>query len=125
MDAKLLIEQLRGQRKRWVEVAPGKRVQILLPTEMEVVRHFLKTVDGKTQLTADLEEVVRYTVGWEGFTEADLLGAGVGASDPAPFDPGLWELTASDHLDWHQTVARALLQGIVDRQVARDVDAKN
>jgi hypothetical protein len=126
LDAKLLLEQMRGQRKRWVQVAEGKRVQILLPTELEVVRHFVKPgADGKVNLSCDIEEVKRFTCGWEGFTEADLLGAAVGAADAVPFDPGLWGLVIEEHLDWVRAVAKALLDGVVERQLAREADAKN
>lgn len=126
MDAKQLIEAMKTQRQRWVDVAPGKRVRILLPTELEVVRHFAKVgAEGKLSLAADFDEVKRFTTGWEGFTEADILGAAVAPADPAAFDPDLWELVAAEHLDWVRSVAQALLQGIVDRQLAREADAKN
>lgn len=125
MDKKVLLETMRSQRKRWVDVAAGKRVQILLPTELEVVRHFLKAQDGKASLSCEVEEVKRFTCGWEGITEADILGAAVGASDPVAFDPEVWGLLIEEHLDWVRTVARALLDGIVERQSQREADAKN
>lgn len=125
MDAKQLLEAMRTQRKRWVDVAPGKKVQILLPTELEVVRHFIKTEDGKPAFSADVDQVKRFTCGWEGFTEADLLGAGVGASDSVAFAPELWDVLIEEHLNWVRVVARALLEGIVQRQSQREADAKN
>lgn len=125
MDAKQLIEQMRAQRKRWVDVAEGKRVQILLPTDMEVSRHFVRMVEGRASVTTDMDAIKRFVIGWDGFTESDLLGASVGASDPAPFDADLWEMLFSDRLDWFQAVAAALITGINERHAAREADAKN
>lgn len=126
LDAKLLLEQMRNQRKRWVDVAEGKRVQILLPTELEVVRHFIKPgADGKAALTCDVEQVKSFTCNWEGFTEVDLVGAGVGASDAVAFDPELWSVLIEEQLPWVRKVAQSLLDGIVERQLRREADTKN
>lgn len=126
MDPKLLLEQMRNQRRRWVDIAEGKRVQIQLPSELEVVQHFIKPgEEGKLSLAADYAEVNRFTVGWEGFTEVDLLGAGVGASDAVPFNADLWSAYAAENLEAVRKVARALLDGIVERQVSREADTKN
>lgn len=126
MDAKVLLETMRNQRKRWVQIAEGKRVQILLPSELEVVQHFIKPSEaGKMNLAADYAEVNRFTVGWEGITEADLLGAAVGASDVVEFSPELWAAFSAENLDAVRKVAQALLEGIVERQLAREADGKN
>jgi hypothetical protein len=126
MDAKLLLEQMRNQRKRWVQLSEGKRVQILLPTELEVVQNFVKPGDeGKLTLAADYPEVQKFVCGWEGITEADLLGAAVGASDAVEFNTELWSAFASENLEHVRKVARALLDGIAERTLAQQADAKN
>jgi hypothetical protein len=124
MDARHLIEQMRAQRKRWVPLSEGKRVQILLPTEVEVFKSFVKNSDGALSIVADYDEVRQFVCGWEGFTEADLL-PGVGASDAVPFHAELWEQVVSENVEWVKLVAQALIDGIVERQRARGDDAKN
>lgn len=126
MDPKVLLEQMRNQRKRWVAIKEGKEVQILLPSELEVVQHFVKPGDeGKLTLAADYAEVQRFVCDWKGITEVDLLGAGVGASDAVPFNADLWAAYAAENLECVRKVARALLDGIGERTLARDADAKN
>jgi hypothetical protein len=126
MDKAGLIQAMRTQRQRWVPVAAGKRVQILLPTELEVIRRFMKLGEGGNYyLAAEFEEVKAFTTNWEGFTEADLLGASIGSADLCGFDPELWDLLVADHTDWLRTVAQALLEGISERMQLRAQDAKN
>lgn len=126
MDAKQLIEQMRQQRRRWLDLKGGKRVRIQMPTDLEVVRDFMAPGDdGKLALRADIDQVRKYVVDWEGFTTADLLGAAVGSDQPAPFDPGIWDLVIQDHLDWVRLIAQGLLDAIVQRQQQRETDAGN
>ena len=107
-----LINQLRAQRQSWVDLEPGKRVQIMRPPESEIGA-FLRVENGRKSMMADLDQVVKFTTGWEGITEADLLGASVGASDAVPFDPALWAEVVADRGDWLKAVAQALLDAIV------------
>lgn len=126
MDAKILLETMRNQRKRWVQIRDGKEVQILLPTEYEVLRHFVEPGEpGKLNLKADYEEVKTFVVGWKGFTEADFLTAAVGSSDPIAFDADLWAAYVADNLECVRKVAQALLEGIGQRTLSREADAKN
>jgi hypothetical protein len=130
MDAQQqqLLAQMETQRKRWVPVAEGKRIQILLPTELAVLTHFVKPADtpgGKAEFSCDVAEVKQYACGWDGITEADLLGAAVGSQDAVAFAPALWAVLVEDRVEWIKPVARALLDGIVERQNQRATDAKN
>ena len=87
MAAKTLAERMRERRAFWVELEPAadgkppKRVQLLRPPETEL---------AAVLAGFKVEHVVAAAVAWEGFTEEDLLGAGVGSTDAAPFSPEAW-----------------------------------
>ena len=98
---------------------------ILLPTEVEIFRHFVKSSGDGLSIVADFDEVKQFVCGWEGFTEADLLGVSVGSDAAVPFHSELWEQIASENMEWVRAVAQALVDGIVERQKARGDDAKN
>ena len=119
-----LIDQLRAQRKTWVDLEPGKRVQIMRPPESEIGK-FLHFEDGQKHMRAELDQVVKYVTGWDGITEADLLGAAVGASDAVPFDAVLWAEVVADRGDWLKLVAQALLDAIVKHFEAKAQAEKN
>lgn len=128
--AERLLAQMRTQRLRWVELEPAadgraaKRVQILRPPENDVADFVTSTPDGRFTLQADLAHVHRYTVGWDGFTEADLVGP-AGSGDAVAFAPELWRAVAEDRLAWLRLVAQALLDAMVEHRAARAADAKN
>lgn len=117
-----LITRLREQRMTWVELAalPGKRVRIIRPTETELAEFF-----QGSRLTVGLEQVKRYVVDWEGFTEADLIGAALGASDPVPFDAALWAEVVADQSAWVRQLAQDLLDHVLAHRVAAAADEKN
>lgn len=128
--AERLIAQMRAQRQSWVEVMPApeggvaKRIKITRPPENEVSSFVASTEDGRFTLQATADHVSRYVVGWDGITEADLVGA-AGGSDPAPFHGDLWRLVVEDRLDWMRTIAQALLDAILTHRAARTEDEKN
>lgn len=107
-----LIEALRAQRQSWVDVEEGKRVQIIRPSESEV-GEFLRGSGKSRSMGAELPQVIKYVTGWDGITEADLLGAAVGSSDLAPFDSELWAEVVKDRAEWLKKVSAALLAAIV------------
>jgi hypothetical protein len=107
-----LITQLRAQRQTWVDLAPGKRVQIIRPAESEI-GDFFRVTNGDRSMVCGLDQVAKFVTGWDGITEADLLGAAVGASDAVPFDAALWAEVVADRSDWLKLVAAALLDAIV------------
>jgi hypothetical protein len=128
--AERLISAMRAQRLSWVELEPAKdgraekRVQITRPPESAMPDFLVKTEDGGYTLKAELRHVEAYTVGWEGITEADLVGP-AGSSDPAAFAPALWSVVVADKLAWLQAVATAILEAIVKHREALDADTKN
>lgn len=117
-----LIKRLREQRMHWIDLdLPGKRVRLIRPTEIEIGQHFVK--DG--QVSVGVAEVERFAVDWDGFTEADLLGAAVGSSDLVPFSPALWAEVVSDKSAWVRKLATDLLDIVIKHSAATKVDAKN
>lgn len=107
-----LIEALRAQRQSWVDVDEGKRVQIIRPAESEIGEFLHGSGKGRT-MGAELPQVIKFVTGWEGITEADLLGESVGASDPVPFDSELWGEVVKDRAEWLKKVGSALIETIV------------
>ena len=71
MDESALIAKM-DERARWVDLPGGKRVQFRRPLETDM---------GSFVGGVSVEHVCAHVCGWQGFTEADLLGAGIGASD--------------------------------------------
>jgi hypothetical protein len=132
VDKSALLRRMREKRMSWVELEPAgvaladqpaepaKRVRVIRPTEVEIGRHLLR---GEKQLGVDFEDVVRFTVGWEGFTEVDLLGRGIGASDPLGYDAELWAELLANRTDWLQKLAKHLLDA-VSAYVAEQADAR-
>lgn len=113
-----LVAQLSAQRLAWVEIdpatdsRPARRVQIDTPSQFraarmsDVFRH-----DGDALIV----ELLPLVKAWEGLTEADLLGAGVGSDSPAPVDPRVVRLVLADRPRWAQLICvRAI-------ELARDV----
>lgn len=117
-----LIERLLAQRESWVELEPAagglpaRRVRIRRPPETEF--HVL----GQG---VEAHHLRQFVVGWDGITEADVLGAAVGASDPLPFDANLWVELARDRADWYRTTAHALIDAITAYLNQKAAAAKN
>ena len=116
MDEAALLARLDEQRMRWADLPDGKRVRYRRPLETE----FAKFRSG-----VDVEHLCEYVCGWEGFTEADLLGPAIGASDPVNFTPKLWERLVRDRIDYVQPVAQAMVQAITEHLEQREAIAKN
>lgn len=127
--AERILAQRQAQRRSWVELAPAsdgkpaRRVQITRPTETEQPA-FLQRVGDGYQWAADIEHVKRFVVGWDGFTEADLVGA-AGGDQPVPFSPALWADVCTDSKATTAKVAEALLAALTDYHRTVEADAKN
>ena len=128
--AERLISAMRAQRLSWVELEPApeggvaKRVQITRPPENDVAAFVSKTPEGLFTLEASAEHVTKYVTGWDGITEADLIGP-AGRSDAAEFHPDLWRIVVEDRLEWMRAIARALLDAILAHRAAKLEDEKN
>lgn len=124
MDSRALLAALKRRREKKVELGNGKSVTFLRPTEADMGAMLAITGDKGTW-NVGIEQVRKFVVGWSGFTEADLLGAAIGASDPVEFDAELWAEVCSDDIAWVRQVADAILTSVVDHVVAKDSAAKN
>jgi hypothetical protein len=103
---------LRAQREGRVEVEPGKFVRFLRPAETE----FVRVIGG---VTAD--HVCEYVCGWDGFSEADLLGA----NEPATFSADAWAEYARDRVEVVSKVAQAIADAITLHLQQRSAAGKN
>lgn len=111
-----LIAQLRAARLSWLDLSSGLKVQLLRPTEVEMITNV-----GRGAFEVACAQVV----GWSGFTEADLLGPEVGSDVVAEFTAELWEAYAADHADQTAAVAKEVRRITEDYWVRRKEQTKN
>lgn len=115
-DVKHLLARMAEQRAQWVEVVEGKSVEYLRPEQVDLPG----VISGFR-----LEHVIKYVRNWKGFSEADLLGAAIGSSDPIDFDRDLWAAYVRENVDVATKVAEAMA-GTVSEYLKRRADtAKN
>lgn len=119
-----LVKQLRAQRQSWVDLEPGKRVQIIRPAESEF-SSFLSGDGADRRIAVGLEHVGKYVTDWEGVTEAELLGAAVGSSDAVAFDASLWLEVAADRSPWFLAVSTAIMKSMTDHFEKKAEVSKN
>ena len=111
-----LIKKARSQREGRVEIRPGKWVRFLRPQEVD----FARLRGG-----VNVQHVCECVIGWDGITEADVLGPSIGVNDPAPFSPELWAEYVRDRVDVVGKVAQAIADAITRHLEQRDAAAKN
>ena len=110
-----LINQLRGQRTGRVEVLPGKHLLVIRPAEAQMPRF--------RGMTSEL--LIGQVIGWDGLTQADLLGASVGSSTPAEFSPELAAEVLADRVEWLGKVSEWLVDAIQAHLEKKAAAAKN
>jgi hypothetical protein len=112
-----LIAKVLAQRESWVDLEDGKRVKIRRPAEAQMPAF-------RAGVTP--ERVVRCCVDWDGFSEADVLGAALGSGNSkVAFAVDLWEVLALDRMDWLEKVSSSLVEAITSHLSARSDAAKN
>ena len=116
MDLAALIARMDAQRSFWAALPDGKRVQMRRPLETEF---------GRFRGGVTVEHVAEYACGWEGFTEADLLGPAIGSSDPLPFEPALWARVVRDRVAYVKPAAQEMVKAIDAHLATRATTAKN
>jgi len=116
MDVTALLARLDAQRETWVDLPDGKRLKYRRPYEVDLPQ-FLRGVR--------IEHVIDYACDWSGFTEADLLGAAVGSSDPLPFHRDLWAAVVRDRARYLPVVAKAMVETAAAYLQKRVDTAKN
>lgn len=126
MDARALLAALKRRREVSVEVEPGKKIFFTRPPEAEMGSMLVSNPGEKTGTwVVTIAHVRKYVTGWSGFTEADILGAAVGAADEVAFDSELWAEMVGDNIEWVGKIADGILKSIVDHLAAQEVVAKN
>lgn len=115
-DLAALIARMDLQRTHWADLPGGKRVQFRRPLETEF---------GKFRQGVTVDHLVEFACGWEGFTEADLLGSAIGSSDAVSFSPDLWGRVVRDKLDYVEPLSTAIVDAITQHLARRDATAKN
>lgn len=105
MDVQTLLAKMAEQREFWADLPGGKRIKLRRPPEVELpaLMHGVK-----------LEHLTEYACGWDGFTEADLLGPAIGKSDPQPFHVDLWDAYMRDHAECVKPAVEALRDSVTD-----------
>lgn len=127
LDPKLTLARLRKQRERSVEIDEGgrKKVFFRLP-DVEGQNSMLEQVgEQKFMWKVEAGHVCKYVTGWEGITEADLLGETVGSSDLVGFDQELWSEYVMYESALLGKIASALLKAVVDEINKREDARKN
>ncbi|MCL4695451.1 MAG: hypothetical protein KJ023_00090 [Burkholderiaceae bacterium] len=110
-EARRTLELLQQQRRQWLEIEPGKRVRVVRPREAQW---------GRFAAGITVEHAAEFVDGWEGYTQADLVGAAVGSSDPVEFDAELWAEYVLDHAG---SVGRKVVEALRDA-IAQALDAR-
>lgn len=115
---------LRKRREKWVDIDEGKRILFRRPTESEMGAHLEGNGEDRTWVIRN-DDVFKYVIGWEGYTEADILGAAVGSSDLLPFDAELFREFSLDDVGMLGKVAKGILDSILSYISQKAAVAKN
>lgn len=116
MTPEQLLARMAEQRAHWATLPGGQRVRFHRPPEVEL---------PALARGVHVEHVIQYACGWEGFTEATLLGASVGSADAVPFHRDLWAAWVRDNTEAIAPVAKAMADAVTAHLQAREATAKN
>lgn len=111
-----LIRRIYAQRERWLDLGDGKEVCVRRPDEWDSVL-FARS--------RSVDAICRYVTNWRGFTEADILGEGVGTVDEVPFGAALFRVMAGDRMDWLEKLLEMISGLIEEHEQAKADSAKN
>lgn len=114
-DPRECLRSRQATRLFWVDLEPGKRLQLTRPHE----------ADWRRFSASSVELVASYVVGWDGITDADLRGAAIGTGDPMPFDADLCLDVLRDSTDWASAAQDGLIRAINAHAIAKAETAKN
>lgn len=118
MSNEVLIAKMLAQRESMFDVAPGKRLKIRRPAEVEMF-------DMRFVVAIGIEQLKKIVVGWEGFNETDLLGPSVGASSPVAFDTDVFAVWLMDRGEDFVKVSAEVNRLVREHLEAKDAAAKN
>ena len=126
-----LVARLLALRDSWLDLRPAGegrpalRVQLRRPPEDQWSRLNLSGRRGAERNRQACDLIADYTVDWDGFSEAELLGAAIGSSDPLPFHPEVWRLQVQDNGAWAEACYAHLLKLVEQHIAQRGAAAKN
>ncbi len=124
MSPEQLIAAALAGRAEWFPLEAGKRVRVRRPSEYDTRQLFVRDDGGKvSSIKADLPEVKKHVVDWDGFTEADFTPAG--SSDAVPFNAELWAIWIEDRREPLYAVANKIIGLILAHEEAKVATAKN
>lgn len=112
-----LIARIMAKRERWVELEPGKRVQVRRP---DLVQALVMRSQRGVQMH---EAYAGAVVAWEGITEADAVEGG--SATPLDFTPALWRALWGDRPEWLIKTTETVKQLLDEAEAQREAAAKN
>lgn len=112
----VLVKKILAQRESSFEILPGKFLKLRRPGEVQMV-----ALRGGISR----ERLQTMVVGWEGFTEADLLGPTVGASDKVPFSADVFGTWIEDRATEYAKVCHEVMRLIDEHLKAKEQAGKN
>jgi hypothetical protein len=113
--SKQLLQQLRKQRELKVVITDRLSVTARRPTDLQMTE---LQRDGRF---GDLGQ--KFVIGWEGFTEDDIVGGG--GTDKVAFDADLWSDFYADHPEHWEKIAIAILDAYQAHAKATEDASKN
>lgn len=116
----ILLQKRLAQRETWVELEPAQGSK---PARRVRIRRPLETAILQLQRMEGLEAAMRCIVGWDGFTEADVLQSG--GEDPVPFDEALVRDVLADRMEWVIKIDRGIADAVKARTEARAAASGN
>lgn len=113
-----LLAAAQAKRLQWVDLEPGKRVQIRRPDMVQAM--LTSSMAGREKFEAYAGQVVA----WEGFLERDLT-LEPGADAPLDFSAARWRLLWGDKPEWLVAVSKAVNDSLEQYEQQREAAAKN
>ena len=111
VGADSLAAQLAAQRLEWVPLQDGQAAGPAI--HMDTASQFKAAELAAALRGGDGDKVIAIITAlardWRGIKQSDLLGAGVGSDDAAPYSPALLSMWLADRPDSVPTVALAAL----------------
>jgi hypothetical protein len=115
MSNNIILQQLRKQRELTIDLSDRLKLTARRPTDLEFTELRQSTKFG--------ELGQNYVIGWNGFTENDIVGGG--GSDQAAFDPELWKDYYADHPEHWEKISKSIVDAYLAHASATKNAAKN
>jgi hypothetical protein len=129
IDAAELRARAQKAREFEVEVEPGKRFTVRVPTQYELIlaeRRVRASHAGDPVAAIVLQRALTESgiVGWSGLTVGDVA-EGADAAETLDFQASLAGMVLDEHTAWSLKLGSELFDRLVKRKDAAEEDAKN